>query len=156
MVFNDSSLTNQKDGLSNSLNLTNQDFYVHLVDEKNKENNSVLAGRSFSLSRFSSPRSYWLSSLSTACNAGYLYIKTTWTELSDWITATKHFPIEQLPCKAYKVSFCHPWFARQMFAHVRAEGDWGAWGHQLKSTGSQQGKILTQFLMFWLEGNQEI
>ena len=49
--FNDSSLTNQKDGLSSSLNLTNQDFYVRLVDEKNKENNSILAGRSFSLPR---------------------------------------------------------------------------------------------------------
>ena len=58
MVFNDSSLTNQKDGLSNSLNLTNQDFYVRLVDEKNEENKSVLAGRSFSLPRFSLPRSF--------------------------------------------------------------------------------------------------
>ena len=28
MVLNDRSLTSQKDGLSNSLNLTNQDFYV--------------------------------------------------------------------------------------------------------------------------------
>ena len=37
MVLNDRSLTNEKDGLSNSLNLTNQDFYVRLVDEKNKE-----------------------------------------------------------------------------------------------------------------------
>ena len=51
MVSNDRSLTNQKDGLSSSLNLTNQDFYVYLVDEKNKENNSVLAGCSFSLPR---------------------------------------------------------------------------------------------------------
>ena len=51
MVSNDRSLTNQKDGIGNSLNLTNQDFYVRLVDEKNKENNSVLAGRPFSLSR---------------------------------------------------------------------------------------------------------
>ena len=34
MVSNDRSLTNQKDGLDNSLNLTNQDFYVRLVDEK--------------------------------------------------------------------------------------------------------------------------
>ena len=41
-VLNDRS-TNQMDGLSNSLNLTNQDFYVHMVDEKNKENNRVLA-----------------------------------------------------------------------------------------------------------------
>ncbi len=51
MVLNERSLTSQKDGLSNSLNLTNQDFYVRVVDEKNKENNSVLAGRSFSLLR---------------------------------------------------------------------------------------------------------
>ena len=51
MVSNDRSLANQKDGLSNSLNLTDQDFYICLVDEKNKENNSVLAGRTFSLSR---------------------------------------------------------------------------------------------------------
>ena len=48
VVLNDRLLTSQKDGLSNSLNLTNQDFYVRLVDEKNKVNNSVLAGRSFS------------------------------------------------------------------------------------------------------------
>ena len=34
MVLNDRSLTNQKNGLGNSLNLTNQDFYVRLVDEK--------------------------------------------------------------------------------------------------------------------------
>ena len=54
MVLNDRSLTSLKDGLSNSLNLTNQDFYVRLVDKKNKENNSILAGRSFSLPRFSS------------------------------------------------------------------------------------------------------
>ena len=45
MVLSDRSLTNQKDGLSNSLNLTIQDFYVRSVDEKNKENNSVLASR---------------------------------------------------------------------------------------------------------------
>ena len=50
MVSNDWSLTNEMDGLGNSLNLTNQDFYVRLVDEKNKENNSVLAGHTFSLS----------------------------------------------------------------------------------------------------------
>ena len=50
MLLNDRSLTNQ-DGLSNSISLTNQDFYVLLVDEKNKENNSVLAGRPFSLPR---------------------------------------------------------------------------------------------------------
>ena len=49
MVLNDRSLTSQEDELSKSLNLTNQDFYVRLVDEKNKGNNSVLAGRSFSL-----------------------------------------------------------------------------------------------------------
>ena len=48
MGLNDRSLTNQKDGLGNSLNLTNQDFYVRLVDEKNKQNNSILAGRTFS------------------------------------------------------------------------------------------------------------
>ena len=51
MVLNDRSLTSQKDGLNNSFNLTNQDFYVRLVDEKNKENNGVLADRSFSLPR---------------------------------------------------------------------------------------------------------
>ena len=51
MLLNERSLTNQKDGLSKSLSLTNQDFYVRLVDEKDKENNSVLAGRSFSLMR---------------------------------------------------------------------------------------------------------
>ena len=44
MVLNDRSLTNQMDGSSNLLNLTNQDFYVRLVDEKNKENDSVLVG----------------------------------------------------------------------------------------------------------------
>ena len=33
MLLNDRSLTNHKDGLSNSLNLTNQDFNIHLVDE---------------------------------------------------------------------------------------------------------------------------
>ena len=42
MFLNDRSLTNQKDGLSNQLNLTNQDFYVRLVDE-NKENNRPLS-----------------------------------------------------------------------------------------------------------------
>ena len=51
MLLNDRSLTNHKDGLSNSFNLTNQDFYVRLVNEKNTENNSVLAGRPFSLPR---------------------------------------------------------------------------------------------------------
>ena len=39
MASNDRSLTNQKDGLGNLLNLTNQDFYVRLVDEKNKDDN---------------------------------------------------------------------------------------------------------------------
>ena len=65
MGLNDRSLTNQKDGLSNSLNLTSQDFYVRLVDQKTKENNSVLVGRTISL-----PRSFLLSSLSTVCHAG--------------------------------------------------------------------------------------
>ena len=68
------------DGLSNSLNLTNHDFYLRLVDEKNKVNNSVLAGRSFSLAR-----SLWLFSLSTACHAGYGFtgsFDATWSELS--------------------------------------------------------------------------
>ena len=45
MFLNDRSLTNQKDGLSNLLNLTNQNLYVRLVDEKNEENNGSLAGR---------------------------------------------------------------------------------------------------------------
>ena len=51
MFSNERSLTNQKDGLGNSLNLNNQDFYVRLVDEKNKEYNSALEGRTFSLPR---------------------------------------------------------------------------------------------------------
>ena len=34
MVSNDRSLTNQKDGLSNSFNLTNQDFYVRFGGRK--------------------------------------------------------------------------------------------------------------------------
>ena len=41
MVLNDRSLTNQKDGLSNSLNLTNQDFYVCRVNEKKKQNKTI-------------------------------------------------------------------------------------------------------------------
>ena len=47
MVLNDRSLTNQKDGFSNSLNVANQDFYVRLVDEKKTTTtkNSVFAGR---------------------------------------------------------------------------------------------------------------
>ena len=49
MLLNGRSLTSGKDGLSDSLNLTNQASYVCLVDEKNKENNSALAGRPFSL-----------------------------------------------------------------------------------------------------------
>ena len=65
MVSNDRSLTNQKDGRGNSLNLTNQDFYVRLVDEKkNNENDSVLAGRP------SRTPSDFPPSLSTACHAG--------------------------------------------------------------------------------------
>ena len=44
MLWNDRSQTNQKARLSNSLNLTNLDFYVCLVDEKNEECNSVVAG----------------------------------------------------------------------------------------------------------------
>ena len=55
IVVGNRSLTNQKDGLSSAFNLTNQDFYGRLV---NKENNSVLAGRTFY-----PPRSIWLSSL---------------------------------------------------------------------------------------------
>ena len=54
MLLKDRSLTNQKDGLSNALILTNQDFYIRLVDDK--ENNSILAGRPFSLpARFDFP-----------------------------------------------------------------------------------------------------
>ena len=34
--LNDRSLTNQRDGLSNSLNLTNRNFYFRLVDETKK------------------------------------------------------------------------------------------------------------------------
>ena len=37
MLLNDRSLTDQKDGLSKSLNLTDQDFYVRLLDEKTKK-----------------------------------------------------------------------------------------------------------------------
>ena len=37
MVSNNRSLTNLKDGLSNLLNLTRQDFYVRLVDEKKQQ-----------------------------------------------------------------------------------------------------------------------
>ena len=49
MLLNDRLLTIQKYGLSNSLNLTNHDFYGHLGDKKNEENNSALAGHPFSL-----------------------------------------------------------------------------------------------------------
>ena len=44
-----------------------------------QENISVLAGSSFSLPRFSLPRSFWLSSLSTACHAA----KTTYSLLTN-------------------------------------------------------------------------
>lgn len=50
MLLNDRSLTNQKDGLRNSFNLTNQNFYVRVVDEKDKENNGIFVDRPFSLS----------------------------------------------------------------------------------------------------------
>ena len=71
MVSNDRSLTNQKDGLGNSLNLTNQDFYVRLVDEKNKENNSVLAGRTVpSCPHFDFLPPFLPPCLGTACRTG--------------------------------------------------------------------------------------
>ena len=57
MVSNDRSLTNQKDGLGNSF--TDQTGFLRSSGGRNnKENNSVLAGRLFSL-----PGSFWLSSL---------------------------------------------------------------------------------------------
>ena len=65
MVSNNKSVTNQKDGLRNSLNLTNQDFYVRLVNEKNNKNSSVLAGCTFR-AHFDFPPS-----LSTACHVSY-------------------------------------------------------------------------------------
>ena len=37
MVLNDRSLTSQKDGLSSSLNLTKEDFYVRLWTKKTKK-----------------------------------------------------------------------------------------------------------------------
>ena len=37
MLLNDRSLTDHKDGLSNSFNLTNQDFYVRLEYKKTKK-----------------------------------------------------------------------------------------------------------------------
>ena len=54
MVLNDRSPANQ-DGLSNSSNLTNQEFYIVHVHssggrkKKKQRNNSVLAGHTFSL-----------------------------------------------------------------------------------------------------------
>ena len=66
MVLNDRSLTNQQGGLSNSLNLTNQDFYVRLVEEKTKKTKASLqAIPSPSRAHFDFPPS-----LSTACHAG--------------------------------------------------------------------------------------
>ena len=37
MVLNDRLLASKKDGLSNSLNLINQDFYIRQVDKKTKK-----------------------------------------------------------------------------------------------------------------------
>ena len=67
MISNDRSLTNQKDGLGNSLNLTNQEFYVHLVDEKKtKKTIASLQAVPFpSRAHFDFPPS-----LSMACYAG--------------------------------------------------------------------------------------
>ena len=58
MVLNDRSLTSQKDGLSNSLNLTMQDFYVRLVDEKTKKTIASLQAVP-SASRASPPRAHF-------------------------------------------------------------------------------------------------
>ena len=78
MVSNDRSLTNQKDGLGNLLNLTNQNFYVRLVDEKkNRENNSVLAGRPLSL-----PRSFWLTSLPFSVNRFFFSFSSKFLDLN--------------------------------------------------------------------------
>lgn len=55
MDSNDSSLTNQKDGFSYSLNLTNQDSYVRLVHEKNKTIASLQAVPSPSCAHFDFP-----------------------------------------------------------------------------------------------------
>ena len=49
MVLNGRPLTNQKDGLSNSSHLTNQDFYVHPVDEKKKQRKQQRPCRTFLL-----------------------------------------------------------------------------------------------------------
>ena len=58
MVLIDRSLTSQKDGLSNSLNLTDQDFYVHLVDEKTKK--TIVSLQAIpSPSRASPPRTHF-------------------------------------------------------------------------------------------------
>lgn len=55
MLLNDSSGTNQKDVLSYSLNLTNQDSYVRLVHEKNKTIASLQAVPSPSCAHFDFP-----------------------------------------------------------------------------------------------------
>lgn len=69
-------------------------------------------------------------------------------ELSDWITTTttKHFPLHNLPFKAYEASFCNQNFCT-------CEGDRGVWGH-LKSAGIQQG-LFTQFLYVSYWGQSE-
>ena len=36
MLLNDRSLSNQKDRLSNQIDVANQDFYVRLVDKKKR------------------------------------------------------------------------------------------------------------------------
>ena len=60
MFLNDRSLTNEKDGLSNALNLTNQDFYVHLMDEKIKKTiASLQAVPSLSCAHFDFPPFIW-------------------------------------------------------------------------------------------------
>ena len=67
MVSNGRSLTNQKDGLGNLLNLTNKDFYVRLMDEKPKKTRASLqAVPSPSSAHFDFPPS-----LPTPCHAGY-------------------------------------------------------------------------------------
>ena len=68
MVLNDRSLTNQKSGLSNSLNLTNHDFYAIRVGKKKitkKTIASFYAVPSPSRAHFDFPPS-----ISTACHAG--------------------------------------------------------------------------------------
>ena len=55
-----------EDGLSNSLNLTNQEFYIHLVDEKTKKTIAPLqAVPSPSCVHYDFPPS-----LTTACHTG--------------------------------------------------------------------------------------